>query len=350
MAIILLDNMEHHTSNTTDEGKWNITAGSITAGNGPNNEDTVSNRKYYLTFQNSNRPENLPYTETSAKQGYKHLIISCDWRAEYNYGNTLRNCIYLQAANDATTAYLRMPYNVPQIYSSSRVLASKKRFNDPTVWHHIEWEIYVDNTSGWTRLRVNGEILCYATGMDTQGQASENVENILLITSHNAGFTNLCVIAVTGDGAQTPLGIHTTETLYPTGNGDVNQFVNSSGNSTNNYQYIDSATPNADSQLVTCTGINNEDLYSLDNLLNTNNIDKIHAIEIVSWAAKNRTNPLSINPIYRISGVSYSGASMYLHRGDYDYYSNYFETNQASSSGFSVSDINEIQIGNKISN
>ena len=75
-------------------------------------------------------------------------------------------------------------------------------------------------------------------------------------------FDDVYLMAGTGDEF---LGDCTVATLLPTGNGFVNQFVGSDGNSTDNYLLVDEQPPSSTDYVGSAT-TGQQDLYTLTNL------------------------------------------------------------------------------------
>jgi hypothetical protein len=130
--------------------------------------------------------------------------------------------------------------------------------------------------------------------------------------------------------------------LYPNGNGDSSQWTNSIGNSTNNYTYVDDATPNGDTDYVKASSINLVDLYTFDSLTATT----VFGIEQCSYARKDAAGTRHFQQVQKVGGTVYTASTATL-LDTYTYYKQVIELNPDTSSAWTDTDINSAQFGVK---
>ena len=132
-------------------------------------------------------------------------------------------------------------------------------------WYYLEVQSKIANAGGTLTLRLNGTQIGTFSG-DTQTGTTALVNAIRLATgSQNNYFDDfyLCTAATTPDAF---LGDCVVETLLPNGNGAVNQFIGSDGNSTDNWDLVD-AVPPVPEAYVTSSTPGHQDLYTMSDLV-----------------------------------------------------------------------------------
>lgn len=134
-------------------------------------------------------------------------------------------------------------------------------------WFYLELQCKVANVpNGFVWVRVNGADVpaLMASGIDTQASTGALYDEVDINTagSTSNGVDDIYIMAGTGDAF---LGDCVVETLYPTGNGAVNAWVGSDGNSTDNYLLVDE-TPANTTDYVGADPSGTQDLYNFGNL------------------------------------------------------------------------------------
>ena len=143
-------------------------------------------------------------------------------------------------------------------------------------WYFIEIQATLHDTTGSFEVRVNGNNVVSATAQDTKNAGTKTVFDAVRLqyTGTNTVYIDDCYI-MAGAGDQF-LGDIQVEVLYPNGNGTVNQWAGSDGNSTDNYLLVDDPTGTAANTVildyVSSTTTGQQDLYQLTNLVRTQGI------------------------------------------------------------------------------
>jgi hypothetical protein len=131
-------------------------------------------------------------------------------------------------------------------------------------WFYVECSVKMHDTAGTVTARVNGTQIGTATGLDTRNAGTKAVFDT--VWAKGIGST-LCVIDdlyLANDA--TMLGDIRVETLYPNGDGAVNQWVGSDGDSVQNYLLVNEAGAPVASSFVESSTAGAQDLYTLTDL------------------------------------------------------------------------------------
>ena len=134
-------------------------------------------------------------------------------------------------------------------------------------WFYLELQCKVANApDGFVWVRVNGADVPVLTvsGVDTQAGSGALYDEVDINSAGSTtnGVDDIYIMAGPGDAF---LGDCVVETLYPTGNGTVNNWVGSDGNSTDNYLLVDE-TPANTTDYVGADPSGTKDLYNFGNL------------------------------------------------------------------------------------
>ena len=164
-------------------------------------------------------------------------------------------------------------------------------------WYYVEAQVRVHNTLGFVNVRINGnQVLTTAATLDT-------LNSTLLCDSVRLGeggssaqslFDDLYIAA--GASLDPFLGDCQAEILVPNGNGAVNQFVGSDGDSVNNWQLVDEQPP-ASADYVQSATPGQQDLYTLSDLALTTGA--VQGIVVSSSTMKDEVGSRSMKHLIR---------------------------------------------------
>lgn len=105
-------------------------------------------------------------------------------------------------------------------------LAISTRRVTANTWNYFEFKATIDNTAGAVELRVNGEVWCSASGVDTQQTANAWANQLRLGSYFNDfGFDDVYVCDGTGATQNGFLGDCRVQGLAPAAAGDAGDFV-----------------------------------------------------------------------------------------------------------------------------
>ena len=227
--------------------------------------------------------------------------------------------------------------------SSSPVIASTTTPPFPTAnrWYFIELQAKISDTVGFVTVNVDGvNVLTSATTLDTRnGGVSPNIDVIQfgMGVSGTTIFDDLYIMAGAGD---TFLGDCTVSTLFPDGNGSVNQFVGSDGDSVDNYQLVDESPSSAVDYVASAT-VGHQDLYTLGDLIGA---PTVLAVAPTIYVAKDEVGGRQVKPLVRSGSTTAAGVAVPL---DFAYAQkqSIFMTNPSTGLDWTAADVNGLQAG-----
>jgi hypothetical protein len=276
--------------------------------------------------------------------------------AHYNSSSTLTNAalatfydgssIQLQVRIDATGKL----YFVNSAGTTlTDTLTSSVRLKT-NVWKYIEIEATIaDSIAGDSCIiRANGVQVCNLTaGQDTKNTANAYTNKIQIgwinsdVYAQYIGDLYLC--DTTGTTNNTFLGDVRVTTLYPSGNGNYNQFVGSDSNNTDNYLLVDEATPNTD--YVQEFAVNEIDSYAFTDMAQTPTT--IFGMQTNIYATQTDTGTRKITPLTRLDSTDYLGTEFTMEES-YTMHMGIAELNPADSAAWEKADVDGAEFGFKI--
>jgi hypothetical protein len=139
-------------------------------------------------------------------------------------------------------------------------------------WHYIECKVVIaSGTSGSVVVKLDGQTVLNLTGQNTQAQGTgTGVSQLRFLSSANNNFLDdLVMWDTTGSVNNDFMGDVKVYQLLPRANGDVNSWTASTGS---NYQCVDEATPNDDTDYVETSTVSNADRYFFTTLSESGNM------------------------------------------------------------------------------
>lgn len=148
--------------------------------------------------------------------------------------------------------------------------ASTLTLND---WNYIEWRlIFQTAATGTSEIRLNGTVLNSRTGITSavvngssaslqlgvQGFSTQGTPHN--VTVSGVRYDDIYIVIPDAESPNGFLGETYVPCLHPNGNGASSQWINSAGNSTNNYSYVDEIGIN-DADYVESTNDGDRDTY-----------------------------------------------------------------------------------------
>lgn len=212
-------------------------------------------------------------------------------------------------------------------------------------WNYIEVAGVVSDTVGVIEVRLNGSSTSAIniTGADTKsGGTATTIDAVGFIrSSGTVSIDDLYIANDSGSANNTFLGDNRIYTLAPDGNGNYSQLVGSDADSTNNYQLVDEI-PYSTTDYVGSPTSGNRDSYTLTDL--PANVSTVRAVQEVAIAAKTDAGAQSLKQTVRISSTDYETAATALSTS-YSTLRNLRETNPNTTSAWTASDVNGMEIG-----
>jgi len=194
-------------------------------------------------------------------------------------------------------------------------------------WYYIEIKVVKSNSisAGDVSLRVDGvEWIELDAATDTLYSTEPAYTNGLLFNGRTGDiryYDDIYICDETGAVNNTFLGPVKVATLYPAGEGNVNQFTGSDADSTDNQLHVDDPTgQDDDTSYVESDTADHIDLYDYDVM--PADIGTIHGVDVVSVVKNDVMGGGVVRtgaPIVRSGGSNYQGStfnvgSPYVHK------------------------------------
>jgi len=231
------------------------------------------------------------------------------------------------------------------------VLATSTAVLSAATTYYLEFKVTIDDSVGVAQLRVNGVLdatLDFAGDTRNAGNASANQIQYQQQASsaRTVDQDDLYILdGTTGDADQPNndfLNDVRVEALLPSGAGTTTQWTPSAGS---NYQNVDDAAPNGDTDYNSTATVNNEDTFAMGNLATATGV--VQGCELINYARKTDAGSAVLAPVLRISGVDYVGSDDALGTG-YTYQSDQvYDVSPATGIPFTIAEINAIEAGYK---
>jgi hypothetical protein len=216
------------------------------------------------------------------------------------------------------------------------------------VWAFVEVKVTISNTVGTVDIRINGTSGLSLTGQDTQYTANAQWNEVRLgyvcgngspyVTLDNDDFY-LC----DGSGSFNNdfLGDVTVSALYPSGAGATTGWTPSAGS---NYQCVDEALVNDDSDYNSTSTISAKDTYAFANAPSGADI---RAVQVVTAQRKSTEGPGTIKHVVRSGGTDYDQAGQGIGGTSYSFLRSILETDPATAAAWTESGFNAAEFGLK---
>jgi hypothetical protein len=235
--------------------------------------------------------------------------------------------------------------------NGATVLATSTNTLSINTWNYIELKVTISNAVGAFEARVDGSSTGWlsASSVDTCSNSNEYASLIRVggISALASTFylDDIYICDSTGSANNNFLGDCRVDVRLPNGNGNSSQFTNSDGNSTNNYQYQDDATPDGDTTYVQDSVVGHEDTYPIPALTHTPLA--IFGVQPCVVAKKDDEGSRSVATVVRSGGTDYAGATQPLSTS-YVGYTDIRETDPATGVAWTKSGVDSIEVGLKV--
>lgn len=256
---------------------------------------------------------------------------------------------------DGTVLHVKVSLNAStgklEIYRNTTLLATGSTALLSGVWYYLEFKIVISDTAGVTDMYVNGvlETITYVTGTSTTQD------------TRNGGNASANNISIGGDGSQNGTSFDVDDIYIHDGTGGVDdavwgdirivektvdgagnysQFTPSAGS---NWQNIDDATPNGDTDYNESSTVNHIDTGTTAALGFTGTVK---GVGVSVYARKTDAGAGSLAPLWRISGTDYAGTGVALPT-NYIYVTQLYRVSPATSSAWTTTEIDGAEVGYK---
>lgn len=206
------------------------------------------------------------------------------------------------------------------------------------LWYYIELKATIDPAAGAYELRVNGQTILTASGVNTRASATSQVTAVRF---RNGWYDDCYVADTTGSLNNDFLGEMRVYALRPSGAGNYTQWTPSVGA---NYAAVDETTPNDDTDYVSTAVAGNKDTYDYDTL--PSSAATVRGVAQTIRHRKDDVGSHTIRTIARVSATDYPGSTVSV----LDSYSNTVtlrEVNPNTSAAWSVAEVNAAEFGHE---
>jgi hypothetical protein len=214
-------------------------------------------------------------------------------------------------------------------------------FTDGT-WHYIEVEAFIHDSTGFIRVYKDGVSVLTVTGADTKQQTADTITSFRLYGTDGTSadpnvfaWDDVYVI-----DQSTRLGECRIVTLYPNGATADADWTPSGGG--NNYEKVDEAQVNGDTDYVASATPGDLDIYALGDLGFTP--DTIHSLQLTMCARKDDSETREVRLKLKSGATTEDGASHAM-ASTYQYFSDVYEEDPDAVGPWTASSVNAMQIG-----
>ena len=216
----------------------------------------------------------------------------------------------------------------------------------PNTWHYIELKATIHNSAGSYELRVDGVNVRDASGIDTQKQ-STSLANQMQIWKfpYNVAirFDDMYMCNGLGSENNDFLGDIRVDSLFPDGAGASTDWTPSAGS---NYDCVNEAAPNDDTDYVSETTAGDHDTYAFDNLPTSGG--DVMGVQTMAFARKDDAGTRDIKLMTRPSSTDYESDIALPLLDTWTYYMDMREQNPETTSPWTISEVNASEFGVKL--
>lgn len=232
--------------------------------------------------------------------------------------------------------------------SAGTLLATSASTISTNTWYHIELKATINNTTGAYEVRVNGSaVIGPTTGANTRNSANNQFNVFTLLNGASGNSLTQCKLAyvcdTSGSSAADFLGVVRGVVLQPSGAGNYAQWTANSG--ANFYTVKESPVVDGDLSFNATGTANNIDSFTMTDL--PSGSGTVMAAQTVIYARQDAGAARTMAPFFRISSTDYTGTTVSL-AASYAYYLQQYSVSPATSSAWTVSELNAAESGYKL--
>lgn len=338
MAVLFMDGVEHYSTLAELKRKWTTalvsgTWSTSTAYSCPGGGAVLV-------------PASNLDTYTIGKQlasNYATLIAG-GWYMSPS-ANAARNLIQF---NDNGTNQISLGVNAsgfPYVHRNGTTLATGTVAVSNNAWNHFEFKATIHNTTGSYEVRQNGVTILSATNVNTRASANNYANQYLAWNNYVGGnwyMKHLYVLDTSGSVANDFVGTVRVATLRPTAPGNSAEWA---PYGVANYMNVaDTIASDDDITYNTSSTANQTDTFALNDVPTG---ATVYGIQQIVTARQDAGSARTIAPVLRIGSTNYAGTSVSL-TSSYAMFLEPKSVSPATSSGFTVSELNGLEAGYKL--
>jgi hypothetical protein len=214
----------------------------------------------------------------------------------------------------------------------------------------IEMEVvFATGATGSVVIKVADTTVLTVSSVQTAASANAYANRVRLIMRSDNALTRMDDFYINDNTGSAPENTFfgeafVVEALVPNADGNSSQWLGSDGNSTNNYLLVDD-TGNDDTDYVASGTLNDIDTYNLPSL--TNATGTVIGVNLIHVARKDDVATRTIAGVLRTASTNYVGSNKTM-SGTYTLYEERTLINANTSLRFTISDVNGLEIGQKL--
>lgn len=212
------------------------------------------------------------------------------------------------------------------------------------LWNYMEVKTFINDSTGYIQIKINGATVLNSASKDTKNTGNNYVNMVRWQAFSSTGAFNfrlddIYILDDTGATNNDFRGECRVKTLYPTANGETNQF--SRVGAASNWQAVSEIISDDDTSYVLSSVLGHVDDYDMETLALTGSI---YGLQLNVTHRKDDVGSRSIAPVISSSSIYYEG-SIFSCMSDYTIAQKIWELNPATTSAWTNSTINSLYAG-----
>jgi len=334
MAVVFMDGFQHYTLATELDTKWDVASAGIFP--------QASGGRINARYINLTGSGNVQKTIT----GNTTIIVGMALRmTNMATGNEV-----LLRLKEGSNFHIDIELNNTGGFIASRGISTEIGKSVHGLiragkWQYIEIKVVVaDGTGGSVEIHIDGKQVWNLTSVDTRDGGASGAVDLVTIFGMGVGSDLTDIYIADGSGSapyNTILGDCRTDMVQPDGDGNYTEFGTTTG--TPHSGEVDEVGPDSDTTVVTSTGANERDTFTMANIPTITSQTIFH-VQQFSWA-EHDGSATNFSMRFRISGTDYAGVSQAL-AASYGYFlENHDEDPNAGPGAWVESVINGLESG-----
>jgi hypothetical protein len=212
-----------------------------------------------------------------------------------------------------------------------------------SVWQYIEVKATISDAAGAIEVKVNGVSVLALTSVDTKNTANATTDQIGFQGTGNQSFdfADLYILNTSGSVNNDFWGDTAVDAKTVSGAGNSTQWTPSAGS---NYQNVDDATPNGDTDYNSSGTASQVDLYALTDLSGTGTA---RAAQWNGYVRKDDAGSRSVAPMLRSESTDAQGSTQSV-SDSYTYLFQVYDVDPADAGSWTFTKINALEAGIKL--
>lgn len=215
----------------------------------------------------------------------------------------------------------------------------------PQHWHWIEFKVVCDNTTGSYELKVDGNTVLSASGIDTQIGASAYHDQVFftgvsISTGKTPRFDDLIIMDGTGSSYNNFIGQRKIEAIVPTSDTADIDWTTSGGST--HYVLVDDLDPDDDTNYVEDTLSANEDIWGYSDLSGITSVD---ALCLITDVRVTDATSYDLKTTIKSGGTKYTSTADTISSTSYAMKDRLTVVDPDTSIAWTASGINSIELG-----